>query len=193
MNFNLNDNSLVSGGIKVFNNGIAGVVKNVKLSVTKKTPEEQEMSPDYKVIITDDDGAFINQGFYYHKEDSNKSSEQNDKNAGYLVGRIQSVSNSVVPAGFIYPEVSNKNANEIVDILFKIINDNCEGKTVNVLATYGRKVNPSQYLGLRFFDFIESGDAVNSKLKVKGDDMIERMVADESSSKSEEKASSSPW
>jgi hypothetical protein len=65
---------------------------------------------------------------------------------------------------------------------------------VNVFTTYGRKTQPSQFLGLRFFDFIESANTQNSKLRPKGDDMMERMVADEPANSSEDnKTTSGGW
>jgi hypothetical protein len=194
MNFNLNDNSLVTGGSKVFNNGIAGLVKDVSISVTKRSPEEPDNNPHYKLIITDSNELVINQGFFYYTDKPEKTEEENKKGAGYLIGRLLSVANSIVPEGFVYPDVSNNSVNEIVDILFKIIKENCEGKKVNVFTTYGRKTQPSQFLGLRFFDFIESANTQNSKLRPKGDDMMERMVADEPANSSEDnKTTSGGW
>lgn len=178
MTFNLNDNSLMNGGTKVFNNGIAGVVKNVKVSVGKKTAEEMQTAPDYKVFITDDNGAAINAGFYYYTPNDSLSKEENDKKAGYGIGRILSIARSVTPQGFTFPDVAGKSVNEITDILFQIIRDNSEGKLVNVFASYGKKTKPSQYLGLRYFEFIEPAGVEPSRLKAKGDDLLERLTED---------------
>lgn len=177
MNFNLNDNSLLAGGTKVFNNGIAGLVKNVKVSVEKKTADAIQTAPDYKVIITDANGSSINQGFYYYTDNANLSKEENDKKAGYGIGRILSIAKSVIPADFVFPDVSGKSVKEITDLLFVIIRDHSENSNVNVFTTYGRKTQPSQYMGLRYFDFIERGGDV-SNLRPKGDDLLERLTED---------------
>jgi len=188
MKFNLNDNSLTSGGSKVFNNGIAGLTKNVSVSVSRKTAEEQDTAPDYKVLITDDSGAQINQGFYYPTTNPQLTDDENQKKAGYLIGRILSVSNAVVPEGYEYPDVNGKSPKEIVDLLFKTIKENADGQKVNVFTTYGRKTQPSQYMGLRFFDFIERATD-NSRLRAKGDDMLERLVEDAPANSGESKTS----
>lgn len=187
MNFNLNDDSLINGGSIIFNNGIAGKVENVKISVTKRAVDEPDSYPDYKLIVTDKDGGFINQGFYHHKDKDGVSEEQNNKNAGYLIGRILSVAHAVVEPGYVFPDVSGKSPKEIVDILFKIIKDNCEDKLVNVFTNYGNKTKPSQYLQLRFFNFIEKPGVEKSKLVVNGNDLLEKIVEDSSSAKNEEK------
>lgn len=176
--FNLNDNSLVGGGAVVFNNGIAGKVENVKISVEKRSADQPESNPIYKVFFTDGNGAQMNQGFFYHKNNDMYSAEKNKANEGYLVGRILSIAKAVVAEDFVFPDVTGKTVNEIVDILFAIIKENCEGKLVNVFTTYGTKQKPSQYLGLRFFNSVESPNVSYSRLTPKGDDMMERITAD---------------
>lgn len=188
MKINLNDNSLMGGGTAVFNNGIAGRVENVRIEVAKRKADEAENVPNYKLIFTDENGSQVNQGFYYHKDNDQYSSEKNEANAGYLIGRILSAAKSVVPEDFVFPDVEGKNVNEIVDILFTIIREHCSDKRVNVFVTYGTKDRASQYLGLRFFDFIERAGTASSRLREKGNDMMERLVADKPMGSSEEKA-----
>lgn len=178
MKFNLNDNSLVGGGSAVFNKGIAGKVTNVKIDVQKRRADEAENIPPYKLILTDESGASMNQGFFYHKDNDQYSEEKNSANAGYLVSRVLSAAKAVVPSDFVFPDVEGKTANEIVDILFKIIKENAEDKLVNVFTTYGSKSNPSKFMGLRYFNFIEAQDVSYSRLSPTGNDMMERLVED---------------
>lgn len=185
MKFNLNDDSLMGGGSAVFNNGIAGRVDGVRVEVTKRGTDEAENAPNYKLVFTDTSGLQVNQGFYYHKDNDMYDATKNEANAGYLVGRILSAAKSVVPEGFTFPDVEGKGVNEIVDILFNIIREHSASARVNIFVTYGTKNKPSQFLGLRFFDFIERGDVTTSKLREKGNDMMERLVEDAPKSKEE--------
>ena len=141
--FNLNDNSLIGGGSQVFNGGIAGKTDDVKVSVTKRTPTDPENQPDYKVFFTDSEGGQVNQGFYYHKDNSLYDETKNKANEGYLVGRVLSIAKSLVPADFVFPDVDGKSSNQILDILFKIIRDHEETTTVSVFTNYGTKTKPS--------------------------------------------------
>jgi hypothetical protein len=175
--FNLNDASF-GGGVTVFNNGNAGKVESVRMSVVKKTATDPDNGPDYKLIFTDVTGGQVNQGFYYHKDNELYDSKRNADLATWLVSRIHSAAKAVVPDDFVFPEV--KTAKEAVDSLFKIIKENCEDKLVNTYVTYGTTSKPSQYLGLRYFNFVESADtpANKTRLKPSTNDMMTKLVAD---------------
>lgn len=178
MSFDLNNGSLISGGTAIFNNGIAGKVENVLISVKRKQESGPLSYADYNLVVTDSANTTLNGLFSYHKNNDMYDEKKNRDNQGYLLGRIQSIAQAVVPEGYVYPDVKDLTCNEIVDILFKIIHDNSEGKKVNVFVTYGTKTKPSTFLGLRFFDFIESSTAPKGRLTVRGNDMMERIIAD---------------
>jgi len=189
MEFNLNEMGGSGTVGTVFNSGIAGKVENVKIEVTKKKPEEADNIPNYKLIFTDKNGAQINQGFFYHKNNDLYTTDKNKANAGYLIDRIVSAAKSVVPEGFVFPDVKGKEVNEIIDILFSIIREHSEDAKVNVFATYGTSDRPSKFLGLRFFDFIEKGDNTGySRLVPKGNDMMVRLVEDAPKENTEQSA-----
>jgi len=182
--FNLNEMSMMNTGTtSVFNNGIAGKVEGVKVEVAKRRADEPESYPAYKLTFTDKTGASVNQGFYYFTPKQGVSDEQNEKLSGYLISRVLETANAVVPEGFVYPEIPEtgdnvKDTNVALDILFGIIRDNSETKA-NVFVTYGTKTNPSKYLGLRYFNYIErTGKTGYSRLTAKGDDMMERLTED---------------
>lgn len=174
MNFNLNDEKY-NGGVAVFNNGNAGKVENVEISVEKKQAHDMDSAPDYKLIVKDSSGgAPINQGFYLNVEGEDKQ--------GQNIQRIRSIAQSIVPEGFVYPEVNSYE--EAVNTLFKIIKENSEGKKVNVFTTYGyegsngKPGKVSKFLGLRYFNFIERPGVGFSRLTPSNTDILERPVAD---------------
>lgn len=192
--FNLNDNSLVGGGGSlIFNNGIAGKVENVKIAVKRREESGPYSYSDYTLVATDKAGANLNNLFSYFKNNDNYDEAKNKANQGYLLGRIQTIANSVIPEGFIYPDVSDKTVNEIVDVLFRIINDHAEGQLVNVFTNYGTKTKPSQYMNFRFFNFIERAGTPNSRLTPTGLDMMERIVADAPAASTTTSAAGSSW
>lgn len=178
MIFDLNNGSLVSGGTAIFNNGLAGKVEGVSVEVKRKEATGPFSYADYTVLVTDPSGSSLNNLFSYHKNNDQYDQTKNQANQGYLLGRIQTIAQSVLPAGYVYPDVAGMSCNEIVDVLFKIIHDNATDKKVNVFVTYGTKTKPSQYMGLRFFNFIESQETTKSRLSATGNDMMERIVAD---------------
>jgi len=175
MSFNLNDSSF-DGGVAIFNGGMAGKVENVKMSVEKKQPGDADNIPDYKLIFKQENGAAINQGFYYHKNNDNYDAKRNGDLERWTVSRVLSAAKSVVPSDFVFPTVST--SKEAMDSLFKIIKDNTDDKLVNVFVTYGTTTKPSQYLGLRYFEFVEAANASPSKLVRKNGDMLDKLVAD---------------
>ena len=183
--FNLNERGLMNNPVSpVFNNGMAGKVEGVKLEVEKRRADEPDTYPAYKLVISDDAGNTVNQGFYHFTPSPQKTDQQNEAMSGYLIDRIQSASDSVVPEGFVYPEIVEtgdyvKDTNTAVDVLFKVIKENQDNNKVNVFVTYGTKQKPSKYLNLRYFNFIEkTGQVGYSKLIEKGDDLMDRIKED---------------
>lgn len=161
---------------KVFNDGAAGKVDNVTISVEAKKAGDNERSPDYKLIVADEAGNTINAGFYYPTKDPQKDDEQNQKYANTQVSRVVHAAKAVVGPGYEFPEV--KTVKEAFDKLFKIIGDEAGDKKFSVFATYGTKTYASKYLGLRFFNFIEPMGAQPTRLKVTPQDLMERIDPD---------------
>lgn len=176
--FNLNDANF-GGGVTVFNNGNTGKVENVRMSVTKKLSTDPDNAPDYKLIFTDVSGGQVNQGFYYHKNNDLYDTKKNEDMEKWLISRVLSAAKSVIPNDYVFPEVSS--SKEALDSLFKIIKDNSDDKLVNVYVTYGTVNKPSQYLGLRYFNFVEAVDtpANMSRLKSSPNDQMTKVTADE--------------
>lgn len=174
MSFNLNDGGF-DGSVAIFNNGIAGKVNNVKIKVTKKTAVDPENAPDYKVVFSDPIGD-VNVGFYYPVANPLFDEKRNKDLEGWTIGRILSIAKALLPKEFVFE--NKETSKEVVDYLFNLIRTNSEGKTANVFVTYGTTAKASKYLGVRYFDFIESSDTVNSRLAKKPADVMERIEAD---------------
>lgn len=157
MNFNLNGEEFKSQSRVIFNNGKAGKVENVKISVEKRRPDEMESLPDYKVFFTDENDAQINLGIYYPNEQTTESQTK------ITVSKALAVARSVVGEDYIFPEVTS--VKEAIDVCMKIVNQNTD-KRVNVFATFGTTGYPKKYLGVyKNYDFIEAFGTNPSKLR----------------------------
>lgn len=163
-------------GTTIFNGGNAGKAENVEISIEKRKADEPDNRPDYKMIMTDEAGAKINEGFYYPKANPQKTDEQNQAAARRELGRVVAIARAIMGNDYEFPQVGS--IKEGYDTLFKIISDNAGGQKVNVFVTYGNTGYPKKYLELRYFDFIENVNAVSGKLKQKNDDLMERLEAD---------------
>lgn len=174
MNFNLNEKA--QGGVTVFNNGVAGKVENVSITVEKRRADEPDSYPTYKLIVDDGSGSTpLNQGFYINESDD-------ENRQGMTFQRVKSIAEAVVPEDFVYPEVNGYM--DAMSTLFKIIKENADGKKVSVFTTYGYSAKPSKYLGLRMFDFIQGPNATYDKMKPKPADVLVRPEADAPSTES---------
>ncbi len=179
MNFNLNDNSLLANGI--FNNGNAGKAENVSVSVKRKGPEDPANGPAVKFLFTDATGGTIDDGYFRFELDHARSDADNQKTARMRFGRLLSIANCLVPQGFQYPDTSNMTPTQIEDVLLNTIEHHASPeKKMNIFVNYGRKANPSRFLRVRTFDFVEPAGtpAEKSRLKPKNDDNMEQLQAD---------------
>ena len=181
--FDLNDDKQF-GGIQIFNDGEAGFTKNVTISVERREIGEPETYPDYKLIVKDNAGAMINQGFYYFKPNPQADSDHNKKRETQEVGRVLHIAKAVLGKDYKFPPVNS--SKEAFDVLFKLVEDNCQGKQFNVYTTYGNVNRPSLYLGLRYFSFIEpAGMQEGTTLKANPNDVLERIEPDKDPSQDE--------
>ena len=154
---NLNSKDFAEKGI--FNNGAAGLAKNVTLTVERKSPEDKETAPDYKVVISDKLGS-INAPFWHFANRDGEDMETRGKRFNREVGRIVHIVRAIMGGDYEFPEF--KTEKEAWDGLFKIIRDNAGSKQFNVFVTYGTTSYPKEYLQLRYFNFIEAAKE-NSK------------------------------
>ena len=166
----LNGSDFAEKVVKVFNNGVGGKVENVTIKVEKKPLDGHEQAPDFNVVFTDSEGASANSGFYYNG------------NEQILISRALHVGRAVLGAEYVFPAAES--TKDALNKIMKLIKDNSEGKLFNTFCTYGNaNYKPSQYLNIRFFDFIEPADVENTRLRVKNGDLLEKVAQDEPSTK----------
>ena len=169
--FDLNGNDFQENSI--FNNGKAGLVENVEISVEKKV--DGSNTPDYKLIAKDNLGT-INVGFYYVTPNPQKSQEDNEKFEKQQVSRVVHAGRAVMGKDFAFPTVTS--SKQAYDVIFDLIAKNATGKKFNIFTTYGTTQRPSKYLSFRYFSFIEPADVEVSTLVAKNGDLLERPVED---------------
>lgn len=182
--FDLNDDKQFGGAPQIFNEGVAGLVDNVTISVEKKEAGEPDNYPDYKLIVKDKAGNTVNQGFYYFTPNQANDDDYNTKRETQEVGRVLHIARAVMGEDYQFPSVNS--SKEAFDVLFKLVKDNAANKSFNVYATYGTVVRPSGFIGLRYFNFIEPAGASPSRLTSNKNDNMERVVADEDSKPQEQ-------
>lgn len=163
--------------VSIFNDGKAGLVKDVTISVTRKQPSDPVNRPDFNLVVTDSSGATLREGFYHYSPNQMKSDDENQATLNRYIRRFGTIVRAAMGDSFVYPEL--KTPKQAYDDLFQIIEEGCRGKKFNVFVTYGTTnyVNKNGYLKLRFFDFIEPAGET-SRLRVKPNDLMERIVPD---------------
>ncbi len=168
----------------IFNNGAAGVAKNVTISVDVRKPGEPETNSPYKLIVKDNDGGLLTGWFNYPTKRDGQTEEQVKVAAKREISRVLHIARAVVGPTYKYPDTAGMTPKSIVDILFKIIGDNAGDSKFNVFVTYGTKDYPSKkgYLNLRYFNFIErASEDGSTKLREGANDLMIRVVADDDS------------
>lgn len=166
--------------VKVFNNGVGGKVDNVTIKVEKKSLDGHVNAPDYNVVFTDSEGASASAGFYY------------EGNEQVLISRALHVGRAVLGAEYKFPPAEN--TKDALNKIMKLIKDNSEGKLFNTFCTYGSaNYKPSQYLNIRYFDFIEPADVENTRLRVKNGDLLEKVAQDAPTTKASDAGADDDW
>lgn len=153
---NLNDNSYdAKEGKAIFNNGIAGLVDNVTVSVVKKKPEEKEGSPAYKLVFTDASGAECNTPFWVvDKATAFASVDELLKKQGTIMKHIL---HAIYGPTFEIPTLPG-DAQGFLDGCMKLIREGLQsaGK-FRMFANYGTPDYPKEFIQPRsWVPFIES-------------------------------------
>jgi len=178
--YNLNDASFNAiEGKAVFNNGNAGVVENVTVSVKKKTAEDKENAPDYKLVFTDANGGSCDMSFWYVTAATEYSSiEEQVKKQGT---KMKHVIHAIYGQDYQIP-VNATNAKELLDQSMKVIRDGLQNPAkFRVFANYGTNSSVKNYIQPRsWVPFIESANvpATETRLKVGNLDAMARLDAD---------------
>jgi hypothetical protein len=182
MAINLNDASFDAKEVSIFNDGNAGIVDNVTMTVEKKGADDKDNAPDYKLIFTDASGSTINLAYWYI-DSSREYAEQNLKKQGKA---LKHLIHCYKGEDFSFPEF--KDEKDMLDKCMKILKEaKTEGKKVRIYTNYGTEGYEKQYIQVRsFVPFIESMKVAieDTRLKKSSIEVLERMTADVDSSSS---------
>ena len=164
--YNLNDASFdAKPGTIIFNNGDAGVVNNVTVTIAKKTAEDKPTSPDYKLVFTDENGGTCNTSFYYITEATSWATiDELVKKQGTV---LKHVLHAIYGNSYVIPGTFST-AKELLDGCMKLVRDGlASGAKFRVFANYGSTQKVSNYIQPRnWVPFMESMsvDAKESRL-----------------------------
>jgi len=161
---------------KPFNAGIAGLVENVTMSMSKKKKEEHEKAPDYKIVFTDEDGAICNTSLYYITEDTQYATkDQQVVKQGKILKHLL---HAVISPTFKFPAFETEKA--MLDGCMKALKDSATpGVKYRIFTNFGVKSSPKQFAQPRsWVPFIETMDVVESRLTLSDLDAMERLAPD---------------
>jgi hypothetical protein len=167
-----------SGGVAIFNGGKAGIVENVKVSISKKKAEDKENAPDYKIVFTDSSGAECNSSLWYIKEATQFSTveQQRIKQGKILKHLIHAICG---PNTQIPPFADDK---AMLDGAMKLVRDSLQNAgEFRIFANYGTVEYRKKYIQPRsWVPFMESMTVPldTTVLKVSDLDGMERLVED---------------
>ena len=164
------------GSVVVFNKGVAGVVDNVVISVSKKKKEDHEKAPDYKVSFTDSEGGSTDMGLYYVTEATSYSSiDEQIKKQGKVLKHLL---HAGISPTFVFPKAEN--AKQMLDLCMKALKEQSPaGLKFRVMSNYGTKEYPKKFIQARtWVPFIEPMSVTESRLSVSDLDNLTRPTAD---------------
>lgn len=179
MSINLNSDEFDSKeGAAIFNNGKAGVVEGVKVSIEKKKVDDKENAPDYKLVFTDETGASCNSSYWYVTEDTKYQSvaDQIKKQGKVMKHMIHAV------YGPTYQLPEFPNAKAMLDGCMKLLKEGlAKSGTFRIFANYGTKEYCKKYIQPRsWVPFIESSavSIEDTRLSSSTLDAMERLQED---------------
>jgi hypothetical protein len=141
---NLNDERFEEREFKIFNGGEAGVVKGCSVRVEKKTANDTENAPDYKLFVTDETGAEFNKGYFKgNLDDMSEGQEQ------FFVKEMKHLAKVFRVQDQLPTQVASYE--ELIDTTMKLCNKNQANVKVNVAVCYGTVDYPRRFLELDGF------------------------------------------
>lgn len=162
MSFNLNDDNYEAGNIKIFNNGVAGVVEDVTLSVERKKEDDKDEAPLYKLIFTDSSGAIINKGLWYaNKATDYKTIDKVQQDQGKL---IRNLLKAAYGQDYVIPTFNS--AEDMLDSGMKLLREGLKSNPkFRIIVNYGSVKSVKKFLEVRSWaPFIESMNVEKSEL-----------------------------
>jgi hypothetical protein len=176
---NLNDSAFdAKQGTAIFNDGVAGVVDNVAISVNKRKPEDKENSPEYKLTFTDSKGAACNTSFWYvDKATQYKTVEDQIKTQGTVLKHIL---HAIYGSDYQFPSFNT--TKEMLDGCMKLIREGlASGLKFRIFANYGSTQSIKSYIQPRsWVPFMEpmSVSISETRLKAGNIDAMARVEKD---------------
>jgi hypothetical protein len=176
---NLNDSAFdAKQGTAIFNDGVAGVVDNVAISVNKRKPEDKENSPEYKLTFTDSKGAACNTSFWYvDKATQYQTVEDQVKKQGTVLKHIL---HAIYGSDYQLPSFNT--AKEMLDGCMKLIREGlASGLKFRIFANYGSTQSVKNYIQPRsWVPFMEpmSVSISETRLKAGNIDAMARVEKD---------------
>jgi len=176
---NLNDSAFdAKQGTAIFNDGVAGVVDNVAVSVNKRKPEDKENSPEYKLTFTDSKGAACNTSFWYvDKATQYQTVEDQVKKQGTVLKHIL---HAIYGSDYQLPSFNT--AKEMLDGCMKLIREGlASGLKFRIFANYGSTQSVKNYIQPRsWVPFMEpmSVSISETRLKAGNIDAMTRVEKD---------------
>jgi len=148
---------------KIFNDGNAGVVENVKVIVDKKAASDTSNHPNYKIIASDGKSE-VNEGFYYQEPDSNAFNK-------YQAQRLIMLARGVLGDNVVFPPFNTPT--EALDIVMTMIAPELLKQPWRVAVCYGTTKRKSPYLGFKSFgSFIQKMSEPNTLSLGAGDSLV---------------------
>jgi hypothetical protein len=161
---NLNSSEFDSNQVVVFNNGKAGVVENVKVSIEKGEEGKPVNYPDYHLKFTDPNGGIITKGFYYLSEEDTNFSKR-------LVGMGSELKHvwGVLVGDVPIPEFTSHT--EMLDTMMlefrKAVSENPDD-LFRTIVNYGSLDYPQEYLRVAFFPpYLESMEVTSDSSRLR--------------------------
>jgi len=136
---NLNDKKYEDKSPKIFNGGRAGIVKDCDIRVEKKTKEDPENSPLFKLYIIDSADGEMNKGYY-----TNFKSEKAEEFFVREMKHLINVFRLKVPEAY-------DSYDEMLSTIMKAIKEKEGEVKVNVAVAYGTEAYPKRFLELDGF------------------------------------------
>lgn len=139
--------------IKIFNEGVAGVVGPVQLKITRKGPDDNPKSPDYKLFAVNESGE-INEGFYYYESSEDKGFKN------FQAQKLIMLARGVLGDDVKFPAFTTPR--EALDQIMQMVAKAVKGKSYRIVCTYGTTKRPEMYLGFKNFGrFVQPWDEDN--------------------------------
>ena len=136
---------------KIINDGKAGEVKNVTMSVIQKSQEHPISYPDFKIVFTQQNGANIDIGLYYFQKKEYETTKDETNRLNRYLFRLMHIVKAVKGQDFA-PVQEFNGAKAAIDFCIDIINKESKGKTFNIFINFGTKKYPSKkgFLEIRY-------------------------------------------